>query len=577
MYRTALGVIHERVNTDFDSTRDVTITKPTLVMNIVLKERLEVDIAIIDVCPAVKIPVHGLCKTLRTRSDDRYRWLLFVFGANRTELFVSRAGLAAVLTTCIEDGEPDLDMAELPRDETFMMGLKEPAKREEQPGNWWTDQPTKAHSFDMYTRAGAEFMADLCSAVPLARGANLRGGLWIVLRGLAAHGKRCEINDILYRFHCALLYDLRHGAHRFSSVLDRAFERLPNFHKLSTATASSTISAIDEERPVATQALQTMFPTDTQFGAMPIECLGLVSRLMPAKSLLIQAGWIMAPLRLLRPHVLAARTVMTLRRVCADWLRQRTLAKVDPTGSTAVAAAAERGVKRLFQEPIMREIMPTAMDAMYTSIRSGAPAGAVPPPCVLRYIEWSECGEPGGKLAFEARWPVLRTLRHLGMAQSEIERIYLSPAGLRRWYAAADREGELRRRKRDLLAMFGKKGATSDGKRTSCVDFFAFGLCPFVGDDSDRVRACCSARTAIKYHDGWEPRDSRGRPVHTPVQVAGLRHRKSGREYVAVEVDGGMPVAAANASSSSTSSNPRMRFVTTPPARIPFSKLAAFQ
>lgn len=549
----------------------------TQIMNIVQKQRLEIDIAVMNVCPAVKLSVQGVIEALRARVDDRYRWLLFVFGAKSEHVFVSRAGLASVLSAHIEEGVSMLELEHLPIDETFMNGLKEPAKRDVQPGNWWTDQPTKAHSFDMYMRAGAEFMADLCSERPLGRGSNLRGGLWITLRGLAAHGKRCEINDILYRFHCALLYDLRHGAHRFSSVLDRAFDRLPNFHILSTATVSTAIAAIDEERPVATLALQTMFPTDTQFGALPLECMGLVSRLMPVKSLLIQAGWIMAPLRLLRPHVLAARTVMTLRRVSADWLRQRTVAKVDPTGSTAVAAAAERGVKRLFQEPIMREIMPTALDALYTSIRSGAPAGAVPPPCVLRYLQWSESGEPGGKLSFEARWPVLRTLRQLGIPQSDIERVYLSVVGMQRWYSAADREGELRHRKRDLLALFGKKGATSDGKRTSCGDFFAFGLCTFVGDDSDRVRACCSARTQIKYHDGSEPRDSRGRPVYTPVQVAGLRHRKSGRAHVTVEVDGGGCPVAFGPSAGTTSANPRMRFVTTPPARIHFSKLAAFQ
>jgi hypothetical protein len=533
-------------------------------MDIIEKLHLEADIAVFDcgasqIVRAVHLQVHLQCQP-----DDRYRWVLFKFGRNDTR-FTSRSTVAAAITVGLAENPPVVDVSKLPCHESFMSGLKEVVRKDVQVGSWWTDQPTQVHNYDTYLRASAAFMEDLCSERPLGGPVN-RGGLWMVLRGLAARGKRCEISDILYRFHRALLYDLRHGAHRRSDILQHAFDRLPGFHAFSSSQIGLAISLIDPDRPVLTTAVRAMFPTDTHFGALPLECAGLFVKCMSANSLFIQAGWIFAPLRLLRPHVLAARTLLTLRRVCKGWLLQHTLSKKGDF-APEVVALAERGVKRLFNEPIVSEIVPNALDSMYTSSRAVVPSGAVPPPCITAYLEKAVAGEDIGKLPFSARWGVLRALRLIGVSRPVIESAYISEKGMQRWYSAENRKGELQHRRKDLETMFSQKNA--DSKFTSCATFIGIGMCPYSGDDSDRIRQCFQAHTGIMdRHDADEPRDYRGRPIFSPVQIAGLR-RRGQRSRVHVEVEDGDRPA-------STVQGPRGRHVPRPPESIPFSKLTSF-
>jgi hypothetical protein len=282
-----------------------------------------------------------------------------------------------------------------------------------------------------------------------------------------------------------------------------------------------------------------MFPTDSSFGALALEYCGHVAPLLASRSVLVQSGWLLGPLRLLRPHLLAGRTVDALRRVSDSWL------------AAAVAAAPGKGanqddlrrlgleMKRLFKIPLLRDLTLRASNAMYTSVAASASATAKPPRCVREYLLRAERGDDGAKLQFQTRWAMVRLLRAIGIPRHAIQRAFLSADGMRTWYPNPRvRESEIKQRKATLGMAFSNP---LNDQRVSCQTFSRYGLCPFEGN----VGACCVAQTG-------EPGRVVG--VWSPFQVANL-----GRPRVTVELE---------QSHSGLALVDNLYLVATPPARL---------
>lgn len=329
---------------------------------------------------------------------------------------------------------------------------------------------------------------------------------------MVLHRDESLIKELLARFHSALLYDLRHGAHRFSPHLAAALCAIP-------ATPPGTIACIDVDQPVVTRALRSMFPTDSNFGALPFESIDIVAPLVAKRAILVQAGWLMAPLRLLRPYVLAGRTVQTLRQATKGWLAAA--AAATPGNGANQPKLRELGLemKRLFRASMLADVCVKATNAMFTSSARTATASAnlKPPRCAREYMLRAERGDTDAKLVFQARWGMLRLLRGLGCSRFEVERAFLSAKGLVAWYPdPRQREAEARQRKIELTNVFRKP---LDGRHVACQTLARYGCCPFQGN----VGACCASESG-------SAADATG--VWSPMQVA-----KLGRAHVQVAVE----------------------------------------
>jgi hypothetical protein len=322
------------------------------------------------------------------------------------------------------------------------------------------------------------------------------------------------LDELLRRFHTALLYDLRHGAHRFTSRMSAA--DVASGLLVIPAAQPGAIVAITPERPAITSALRSMFPTDVHFGALPLESIDLVAPLVASRAIFIQFGWLMAPLRLLRPYLLAASTIRTLRQTTNGWIAAAAAAASDQGANPGLRALGIE-MKRLFQVPLLAGMRLQTRNVLFTS----AVVKYAPPRCAREYMMRAERGDPGAKLEFGARWGMLRLLRGLGHSRFEIQRAFLSEKGMATWYPDPRRRTiEGRQRKATLAEVF-RRPLTE--RHVSCKTLALFGACPFRGD----VAVCCAHQTRLSLAEG------RAFNVWNPMQVA-----KLGAPRVAVEIDG---------------------------------------
>ena len=308
------------------------------------------------------------------------------------------------------------------------------------------------------------------------------------------------LTELLDRFHSALLYDLRHGAHRFSPHLKGVVPTIP-------AAPPGTIAAITPERPMVTLVLRAMFPTDVHFGALPFESINCVAPLVASRAILVQAGWLMAPLRLLQPYVLADKTVQTLRRTATGWLAAAQAATPGNGADQPQLRALGLEMKRVFREPLLADLRHRASNAMFTSAAAATAANLKPPRCVREYMRRAERGDPEAKLVFHARWGMLRLLRALGKTRFEIERVFLSEKGMPLWYPdPRSRESEIKQRKTTLANVFRRP---LGDRHVACRTLALYGVCPFQGN----VGACCAEQVGATGNVAG---------VWNPMQVAKL-------------------------------------------------------
>lgn len=515
------------------------------------------------------ISVKELRNGLKYR--DSCRWVLFVYGHKREERVVARSNISIpdILVRVDPDvkGGPDegteavkpvgfhcepnrhfqiikhLDEDEVQRNEmesgndpekrliqinmlpedseSYFRSIKKPVVSGED-GVWWSEPPSSAQNMDIYARKATEFLRDLRSETPL--GEVNRCGLWISLRAVAALGCVfdmcfCEsrsisdavlLKDILDRFHTALLYDLRQGAHRFSPHLVPVLSAIP-------ASPPGVIASISPETPVVTRELRRVFPTDSNFGALSLEDFDIVAPLVASRAVFIQQGWFMAPLRLMRPYILAGRTVEALRRVSQGWLDAAAASTVGQGFNQPKLRQLGLQMKELFKRPLIRDIRIKASNVMYKSDSAASMQTLKPPRCVREYLLRAERGDPGAKLHFPTRWGMLRLLRSVGVPRYRAERAYLSTEGMQVWYPDPRvRQSEAKQRKATLLDVFRKP--VSD-HHIGCKTFARYGLCPFQGN----VGACC-----VDHTGHYDP----AAVVWSPMHVANL-----GRSRVVVEIE----------------------------------------
>lgn len=519
---------------------------------LIRKLKLERDFATIQ-CPSHLVSIGDLRKAFVHR--DACRWILFVYGPRREERIVARSSIVVPDEVehegvRVEDRQVDID--QLPVDDrSFLEGVMLSSSTQVAAGQWWSDAPTTIESMDTYTRAATEFLRDLVSACPL--GVINRAGLWITMRAIAStgcalvgvsvrfilmHSDDLLMEDFLSRFHAALLNDLRHGAHRFSSIVTDEMAAIPDAPK-------GVIVSINTERPLVTQALRTMFPTDSVFGALPLESIDIVAALIETRQLFIQAGWLMAPLRLLRPYMLANRTMRALREVCKGWLAAAEAAGGGGKHPTLRAVGLE--AKLLFQNHLLRAICVKAQNALHTTGEVAVKEKLRPPACARQYLVKAERGDHDAKLVFNARWGMLRLLRSLGYSRFEVERAFISQKGMPVWYSSASQQTSMtKERKFTLNSVFRKP---MSGAHASCRTFLMYGLCPFQGD----MGACCTE------HTGALPSTMQG--LWNPLHVAEL-----GRAHVDVVAAGDEAVVAAPTVSQVLLDN--LYVVPSPPARL---------
>lgn len=506
--------------------------QPVKAWSWIVKEELQRDFAIVQL-PGDSITVAHLRGALRSR--DACRWVLFVLfmnDARREERIVARSSIA--MPDDDDDGgggfAPDqrrIAVSRLPVDsDSFLRGAMKPVADE---SLWWSEPPRTTESMDAYAQAATAFLHDLRSERPLST-VN-RPGLWITLRAVAAVGCAaaaaavaafivCVSDEILLgqmldRFHSALLYDLRQGAHRFSAVLTGALSAIPE-------PPAGVIASINIERPMVTAALRSMFPTDNFFGALSLGEIGIVLPLVASRALFIQAGWLMAPLRLLRPYVLAAKTTALLRTASRSWL---VAANASTPGNGADRPEIRNlgmEARRLFREQYLSDVQLKAHNAMNTSSANGG--GGVkprPPPCAREYLVRAERGDLEAKLPYNIRWGMVRMLRAVGFSRFEVERAFISAKGMPVWYPnPSDRAGMVRERTATLNSAFRKH--VYNGGHSACSTFARYGACPLQGD----VSACC-----LKQSNGVDA----GAGAWTPVHVATRPHIEVAIEFPPTE------------------------------------------
>jgi hypothetical protein len=479
---------------------------PIAAMSWIIQNQLLCDIAIIHAADST-ISVGKLRESLK--ECEACRWVLFVYGPKREERVVERA---AIQMPEANDEPPEQRLIAIEQvplvASNFLLGGQTPVP-DDPDVQWWTEPPRTTQNMTEYAVAATDFLRDLRSECPL-RVIN-RPGLWITLRAIAALGYVSSLpppslqhvicsdttllNELLDRFHTALLYDLRHGAHRFSSLM-RAHEdaiAIP-------AARPGSIVAITPEKPAVTLSLRSMFPTYTRFGALPLESIDQVAPLVASRAVLAQAGWLMAPLRLLLPYVFAAKTVQHLRRLTDGWL--------------AAAAAANQGhganppklrelgvqMRQMFRVPILGDVRLKASNALFTSTSVfGVKLKA--PRCAREYLVRAERGEPDAKLVYNARWGMLRMLRALGRSRYEIERAFISEQGMSTWYPDPHRRASERKQRASTLARVFSLPANE--QHIACQTLARYGACPFRGN----VGACCKDATgsAERVFGIWNP------------------------------------------------------------------------
>lgn len=487
--------------------RTATKMPPIAAMSWIIQNQLLCDIAIIHTTGST-ISVGKLRENLK--ECEACRWLLFVHGPKREERVVERAAIQMPDASVDEPPEQRLiAIDQLPVvASTFLLGGQTPV-HDDPEAEWWTEPPRTTQSMPEYASAATDFLRDLRSECPL-RVIN-RPGLWITLRAVAALGYvpplppppvqhlLCSdvtlLNELLDRFHTALLYDLRHGAHRFSSLMraDEDAIAIPAAHP-------GSIVAITPEKPAVTLSLRSMFPTYTRFGALPFESLDQVAPLVASRAIIAQAGWLMAPLRLLLPYVFAAKTMQKLRRLTDGWLAAAAAATQGRDANPPKLRELGVQMRQMFRVPILGDVRIKASNALFTST-SVFNAKLKAPRCAREYMVRAERGEQDAKLAFHARWGMLRMLRALGHSRYEIERAFISEQGMSAWYPDPHRRASERKQREGTLARVFSIPANE--QHVACQTLARYGACPFRGN----VSACCAEMTgsADRVFGIWNP------------------------------------------------------------------------